>query len=648
MAKFKHLYKGYVPLKTVAGEEKAPAIKANDCFVYFEDVENSQGVSGILNEHICYIDTDDSVNTACVDRILKFLNLKVPTLTTTKGKHYYFTIPSEVKLTSGSKLLFASGFVGDIKVGNSLSFDVIKYKGSIRTFENLECELQPLPKFFKPLGKEDSLSKAYNISCLTDLDEGDGRNDILFRFIIPLKNDGFSKKEIEFIYQFIINTCVFKQPLRAKEISTILRKEAFDNVKEKKEDVRADISIAEFTRELITDNFICFINGVPRYYDDGVYKELSNVAIGYLATMKKDSIKEQTINEIRHKIDYFLFDTKDYPVDEHRICFKNGNFNILSGELEPHSPKIIVVNKIPFDYNPNAYCREVDETLNKIACEEPDTRMLFNEMIGAMLNPICNFAKAFVLVGDGANGKSTLLELLKNSLGGDNVGDLDLKDLSSTFRPSLLVDKMVNIGDDISAQFLDDTANFKKLVTGETVILERKGIQPKAAKLTVKLLFAANNLPRIKNFGSAILRRLVIVPCMAKFNHQNSNFDVNFRQKLNSTEAYEYVLKVGIDALQKLYQNNGKFTETQKTIDAGRSYELENNPIKAFAEELPIEEWHYKNTDYIYDKYCSFCIENRLKSNFSKIGFSRKVKEELGVTTKLVTVDFKRVKVYCI
>ena len=59
--------------------------------------------------------------------------------------------------------------------------------------------------------------------------------------------------------------------------------------------------------------------------------------------------------------------------------------------------------------------------------------------------------KAFFLVGDGSNGKSTLLDMVKEMLGEENISNLSLLDLEHSFRPAELEHKLANIGDDISS-----------------------------------------------------------------------------------------------------------------------------------------------------------------------------------------------------
>ena len=61
-------------------------------------------------------------------------------------------------------------------------------------------------------------------------------------------------------------------------------------------------------------------------------------------------------------------------MQETLIAFRNGVLNIMTDELLPFGPGYIVTNKIPWDYNPNAYDELMDSTLNKISCNDHEIR----------------------------------------------------------------------------------------------------------------------------------------------------------------------------------------------------------------------------------------------------------------------------------
>ena len=203
------------------------------------------------------------------------------------------------------------------------------------------------------------------------------------------------------------------------------------------------------------------------------------------------------------------------------IAFRNGLYNVLTDSFSEFTPDVVITNKIPWDFNRQASSEVIDNMLDNVSCGDHEIRSLLEEIVGACMYRSNTLAggKAFILTGTGSNGKSTYLKTLSNLMSEKNISALDLKKLGDRFSTVMMFGKLANIGDDISNEFVTDTSLFKKVVTGETIDAEQKG-QPKFDfKPFCKLLFSANNIPRMGkgSDSQAIMRRLVIVPFNAKF-----------------------------------------------------------------------------------------------------------------------------------
>lgn len=207
------------------------------------------------------------------------------------------------------------------------------------------------------------------------------------------------------------------------------------------------------------------------------------------------------------------------------IGFNNGIYDLATGEMLDFSPDIVITNKIPWDYDAGAYSEIADKVLNKLACNDKQIRALLEECIGYCFFRRNELSKAFILTGEKANGKSTFLDMVRNVLGENNCSALDVGELDERFSVATLGGRLANIGDDISDEFLHgrSVAMFKKIVSGNEIKAEIKNdpnihfIRP-----YVKLLFSANNIPRMKDKTGAVLRRLVIIPFNAKFSKKRS------------------------------------------------------------------------------------------------------------------------------
>src|SRR5690606_10564240 len=216
-------------------------------------------------------------------------------------------------------------------------------------------------------------------------------------------------------------------------------------------------------------------------------------------------------------------------------------------------------------------------------------RALLEEAIGYCFYRRNELGKAFILIGDRANGKSTFLDMVKTMLGEENIASLDLAELGDRFKTAELFGKLANIGDDIGDEFIPNAAVFRKLVTGERVNVERKGQDPFEFNNYAKFLFSANNIPRIKDKTGAVQRRLVIIPFDAKFSPDDPDFDPYIKYKLRDKECMEYLIKIGLEGLKRVLKNQ-QFTKSDRVEKELQEYEESNNPILGFFKEITLEE----------------------------------------------------------
>ena len=313
-----------------------------------------------------------------------------------------------------------------------------------------------------------------------------------------------------------------------------------------------------------------------------------------------------------------------------------------SHEFMPFSPQYIITNKIDYDYIPDAYSELVDKTLDKLSCYDKSIRSLLEEVIGYTFYRRNELRKAFILIGDKVNGKSTYLDMIKTLLGDNNTVALDLGELSDKFKKAELFGKLANIGDDIDDSFISNTAVFKKLVSGDRLNAERKGQDPFDFNNYAKMLFSANEIPRMKDKSGAVLSRLIIVPFNAKFLPTDPDFDPYIKYKLRQPECMEYLIQLGLKGLKNVLRYQ-QFTESEKAQNELKKYEEQNNPILLFfKEDVKIEN---EPTNVVYRRYLEFCNMNSFKP-MSNIEFSKQVRKYLGMNIVNKTIKNKKYRIF--
>ena len=376
-----------------------------------------------------------------------------------------------------------------------------------------------------------------------DMRAGDGRNQALFNYILTLQSEDFTKEEARETIR-LINRYVLAEPLSERELEVILRDEAF----QKQSFFKGRTFLHDrFATYLKNDNHIVKINGQLHVYQDGVYRAGAE-AINRAMVKILPGIKKAQRAEV---MDYLnIICDERFPEPPTRIAFSNGVYDLTAEAFRDFSPDMVITNQIPWPYNPAAYSEALDQTLNRIACHDPEIRALLEEMIGSCFyrSNSLGGGKSFMLSGEGRNGKSTLLKLLQATLSYKNIASIELKQLTEKFTNAELFGKLANIGDDIGAEFISDASTFRKLVTGERIQVQRKGQDPFEFNNYAKLIFSANDIPRIGGAKDSIAveRRIVVVPFDAKFTPDDPDFDPEIVDKLKNQEAFEYLIQLGL------------------------------------------------------------------------------------------------------
>lgn len=622
-------FKGYVETKNKKCIEK---FKGRTDFKTFEQVQSLPEYAGILAAETILIDVDDFEASEILFKVVKEYALTCRVYRTSRGKHFLFKNSGVPTNKTGCKL--AIGLTADIKIGTRNSYEVLKYDNQNReilydTAENEEA--QQLPRWLFPVKSKMEF---------LNMETGDGRNQGLFNYILTLQSNDFSVEEARETIR-IINKFVLKVPLSDDEIETVLRDDAF---KKPVFFMGSTFLFDKFATFLKNNNHIIKINNQLHIYKNGIY-------ISGMAEIEAEMIQHipglnrAKRTEVLAYLDILIRENSKAE-DANLIAFENGLYNIVDDSFVEFTPEHIITNKIRWKYNPEAYSELADKTLNKIACNDPQIRALLEEAIGYCFYRRNELGKAFILTGGKSNGKSTFLSMVQCLLGDENISSLDLKELGDRFKTAEMFGKLANIGDDIGDEFIANPAIFKKLVTGERVSAERKGQNPFEFNNYSKLLFSANNIPRIKDKTGAVQRRLTIIPFDARFSADDPDFNPYIKHLLKTDEVMEYLINLGIAGLKRVLLNR-KFTGSTKVQKAMDEYEENNNPIIGFFRECEDEEFQIENepTNVVYKRYQEYCLANSLQP-MSNIEFSKQVNRILNMRVENKWLNGKKHRIF--
>lgn len=616
-------FRGYVSTKNKKCLEK---FKGVENLKTYDEVKNLEEFAGILNGNSILLDFDDSKQAEIAFKIVQELKLKCRVCKTTRGVHIFFKNSIVKKCGTGVKL--ACGLTADVKVGVN-SYSILKFNGVEREVIYDTGDYQEVPMFFVPVKS--------NIDFF-NMKKGEGRNQSLFNYILTLQSNKFSIDESRECLE-VINQFVLAEPLGKTELDTIMRDDAFSAPVFFIDKTFLFDKFAEFLRN---NAHIIKINGQLHIYQDGIYVEgrdkIESEMIRHIPNLNR---AKRT--EVLEYLNILICDNSEASPANY-IAFKNGIYDIVKDELLPYSETFVITNKINYNFNPSAKSELVETTLDKLACNDQTIRHLLEEAVGYCFYRRNELGKSFMLTGNRSNGKSTFLDMVKTVLGDENIASLDLSELNEKFQNAELFGKLANIGDDIGDEFIGNSAIFKKLVTGDRIQVQRKGERPFDFNNYAKLLFSANDIPRIKDKTGAVQRRLVIIPFNATFSKDDPDYRPYIKYELREAENIEYLILLGIQGLKRILENQG-FSESAIVAKELEDYEETNNPLIGFFNENQQIVLENQTTTSIYMQYTEFCLTNNCQP-MSKIEFSKQVKRRFDLDIKAKSIDGKVQKIF--
>lgn len=281
-----------------------------------------------------------------------------------------------------------------------------------------------------------------------------------------------------------------------------------------------------------------------------------------------------------------------------------------NGTILDHDPSYNSIFQVNARYLPGINCDIVDSFLMDVF--PPDCLELAEELIGYCLIPSNAFQVAFILLGGGANGKSTFLRVLMELVGKNSVSNVSLQQLSeNNFAAANLFGKLLNIHPDIPSRNLADSSLFKSITGGDRIMAERKYGHPFEFEPFAKLLFSCNELPRSYDKSMAFFRRLVIIPFPNQFLAGKADPDIF--DKLITAEAMSAWLNHGIVGLKRLFEKKA-FTIPETVKLAAADYQLQCDSALSFIKEYlePLDGANLQKT-FLYKKYCEWSSANNIR-----------------------------------
>jgi len=303
------------------------------------------------------------------------------------------------------------------------------------------------------------------------------------------------------------------------------------------------------------------------------------------------------------------------------LLVKNGILDINKRLLMQPSSGYLFTMGLPVNYDPSAKCPAIDKFISEIVRAE-NVQLLF-EIIGWCLDINSGFQNIVLLTGEGANGKSTFTNLIRAFLGEKNCSAIPMQALvTDKFSVARLYGKMANLYPDLQSIGISDAGPLKALSGSDTIDAQEKFKPFFAFRNTAKMIFSANQPPRIGEDTMAIWRRIIVVDFPNQFIGGKDN--KNLMTELNHQKELSGLLNRALAAL-KAMKEAGKFSYASTIAETRERYLLLADPIPIFFEDKCEYDPNGSLTkEELYQAYAKWCKE-KSAIPINKIAFGRQM-----------------------
>ncbi len=325
-----------------------------------------------------------------------------------------------------------------------------------------------------------------------------------------------------------------------------------------------------------------------------------------------------------------LVPTIQLDAEANDLCTPAGIVNLRTGEVRP-AVKGADLNTRQTSVSAAVMDTPLWDTFLKEIIEDEDRINYLQELFGACLFGDSRFHVLPVFVGTGANGKSTILDVISGIL----------NDYAATMPENFLLDTTGNahptdiarlrgvrlaVASETRPDGKFNESRVKMLTGGDTLSARFMGQNFFDFKPTHTLFMAVNHLPEVKSGGDGFWRRLRKIDFRKTIPADKRK--ENFAQLLIQEEG-PGILQWMVDGAVRL--TNQGFSEPESVKMATQSYRHEEDHIAKFLDEKTIVADTASVTKVaVYNAYRDWCAENGEKP-VTQNNLSREVRARLGV-----------------
>ena len=200
--------------------------------------------------------------------------------------------------------------------------------------------------------------------------------------------------------------------------------------------------------------------------------------------------------------------------------------------------------------------------------------------MGYSLLTTARYEKFVILIGNGANGKSVLLDLLSCLVGAENTAAVLPSKFDSAFQRAYLNGKLINVVSELPVGEVIKDAQMKSITSGERITCEHKFKDPFDMNPYSTIWLATNHLPHTRDFSPALFRRALIITFNRVFSEKEQ--DKLLKEKLKA--ELSGTLNLALAGIAGVFKR-GYFTEPDSCKEAKKEWRMNADQAAEFVQD---------------------------------------------------------------
>ena len=394
---------------------------------------------------------------------------------------------------------------------------------------------------------------------------------------------------------------------------------AFDGKRWRPDDVGRMIELAKATARLIAAESAYLQNDTARAERSSFAKQsLSKGSLDRMIELAKSLL---AVDDARLDANPWLLNVE------------NGTIDLKTGRRDRHDPRDLLTKIAPIKANQRAKCPEFKKFLKRISGDDSRLVQFIQKAVGYSLTGITTEQVLFFVYGkSGSNGKSTLVNLIRDMLGDyglhtptetllvkqyDNAIPADLARLDGA--------RMVTAIEANFNRHLDE-ARIKSMTGGEPITARFMRQNYFQFLPVLKLWLVANDQPRVRGTDEAFWRRVRVIPLTIKI--PEAERDPDLPNKLRN--EWPGILAWAVRGCLKWQSSS---LETPGVVErATKGWRKEMDHLKRFvSEQVDIAPGIKVGASQLFDRYGHWCVQQGEQS-LKVQDFKHRLQEVLDVT----------------